>query len=153
FVSGMAVQRDSAHEVTARCAAMGKPVIGGGPLFTGEYTLFPDVPHFALNEGEPVIKKLVADIEKGQVKRLYRSKEYAEMATSPLPRWDLLDMRQYACMGIQYTRGCPYDCEFCNVTALLGRKPRTKEAGQILHELDGLKAAGWRGPVFFVDDN
>src|ERR1035437_1746403 len=153
FVSGMTVQRQSAHEVTARCKRMGKRVIGGGPLFAGEYALFTDVEHFMLNEGELNIASLIADIEQGTVKRIYRSRDFADMTTSPVPLWELLDIQQYACMGIQYTRGCPYDCEFCNVTVMLGRKPRTKNAAQIIAELDGLHAAGWRGNVFFVDDN
>jgi radical SAM superfamily enzyme YgiQ (UPF0313 family) len=158
FVSGMAVQRASAHEVTARCKAMGKPVIGGGPLFDGEYALFTDVEHFVLGEAEPTVAKLVADMEAqaagtGKVRRIYRSRDYADMTKSPVPLWELLDLHAYGVMGIQYTRGCPYDCEFCNVTALLGRKPRVKKPGQILAELDALKAAGWKGGVFFVDDN
>lgn len=158
FVSGMAVQRVSAHEVTARCKALGKRVIGGGPLFDGEYALFTDVEHFVLGEAEPSIQRLVADLEAdaagtGKVRRIYRTKEYAEMTQSPVPLWHLLDIQAYGVMGIQYTRGCPYDCEFCNVTALLGRKPRVKKPEQILAELDALQAAGWTGGVFFVDDN
>jgi radical SAM superfamily enzyme YgiQ (UPF0313 family) len=153
FVSGMAVQRASAHEVTARCKAAGKPVIGGGPLFDGEYALFTDVEHFVLGEAEPTIHKLVADLQAGAVKRIYRSRDYADMTQSPVPLWHLLDLDAYGVMGVQYTRGCPYDCEFCNVTALLGRKPRVKKADQVIAELNALRAAGWKGGVFFVDDN
>jgi radical SAM superfamily enzyme YgiQ (UPF0313 family) len=153
FLSGMAVQRDAAHEMALRCRLAGKTVIAGGPLFTEEYALFPEVGHFVLNEGEQTIGRLAADMTAGTIRRLYRSRDYADMTESPMPQWDLIDVKRYACMGIQYTRGCPYDCEFCNVTKLLGRVPRTKTAAQILAELDGIKAAGWRGIVFFVDDN
>ncbi|HVT82070.1 MAG TPA: radical SAM protein, partial [Phycisphaerae bacterium] len=153
FLSGMTVQRESAHEVAARAKAAGKVVVAGGPLFSGEYSLFPEVPHFVLSEGELTIGKLVADMEAGKLKRIYRSREYADMTTSPVPLWNLVDVNKYACMAVQYTRGCPYDCEFCNVTALLGRAPRTKKATQIVAELDAIKATGWRGDVFFVDDN
>jgi radical SAM superfamily enzyme YgiQ (UPF0313 family) len=153
FLSGMAVQRDAAHEVAHRCRSAGKPVIAGGPLFTGEYALFPEVGHFVLNEGEQTVGRLVADMNAGAVKRLYRTREYADMSASPCPLWSLIDVHQYACMGIQYSRGCPYDCEFCNVTTLLGHAPRIKTGAQVLAELDALRAAGWRGNVFFVDDN
>jgi radical SAM superfamily enzyme YgiQ (UPF0313 family) len=115
--------------------------------------LFSEVRSFVLNEAETNIAELVADMNAGTLKRLYRCRDYAHMDTSPVPLWELLDINQYACMALQYTRGCPYDCEFCNVTALLGRKPRIKHAAQIIAELDGLLAAGWNGPVFFVDDN
>jgi len=153
FLSGMAVQREMAHDVARRCQAAGKTVIAGGPLLSGEYALFTEIGHFVLNEGEPTMARVVADMQAGTLKRLYRSRDYADMTTSPVPMWELLDIRQYACMGIQYTRGCPYDCDFCNVTALLGREPRIKKSEQIIAELDGLKAAGWSGTVFFVDDN
>jgi radical SAM superfamily enzyme YgiQ (UPF0313 family) len=126
FLSGMAVQRVAAHDVAWRCKAAGKKVIAGGPLFSGEYALFTEIEHFVLNEGEALMAKLVADIQAGKIKRIYRSKEYADMTTSPVPLLDLVDIKEYACMAIQYTRGCPYDCEFCNVTALLGRSPHPR---------------------------
>ena len=136
-----------------RCQAAGKTVIAGGPLFSGEYALFTEINHFVLNEGETTIAKLVADMQAGTLKRLYRNRDYADMTTSPVPLWGLVDIEKYAVMAVQYTRGCPYDCEFCNVTALLGRAPRIKKSGQIIAELDAIKATGWRGDVFFVDDN
>ena len=153
FLGGMAVQSGSMKEIIARCKAGEKKMIAGGPLFTAAYALFPEIDHFVLNEAELTIASLVADMEKGSVKRLYRSREFADMRTSPTPLWELAKVNEYACVGIQYTRGCPFDCDFCNVTAMLGRKPRYKDAGQIIAELDALHARGFRGRVFFVDDN
>jgi len=154
FFSGMAVQRDSTRKTARRCKAAGKTTVGGGPLFTGEYALFNnEIDHFVLNEAEPTVAAFVADLEAGQLKRLYRSRQYADMTQSPCPLWNLIDLNNYFCACIQYTRGCPYDCEFCNVTALLGRKPRPKTTAQIIQELNAIHAAGWRGRIFFVDDN
>jgi radical SAM superfamily enzyme YgiQ (UPF0313 family) len=153
FVGGMGAQWKGAHEIIGRAKAAGKKVIAGGPLFTCAYALFQAVDHFVLNEGEMTVPALAADLEKGCAKRLYRSREFADMTKSPAPLWELAEINQYACVGIQYTRGCPFDCDFCNVTTMLGRKPRIKTPGQIIAELDGLKRAGWNGRVFFVDDN
>lgn len=153
FVSGMAVQRETARQVIARCKAAGKMVVAGGSLFAAEYPFFEQVDHFVLSEGELVMAALVADLEKGCARRTYRSPEYADLRQSPTPLWELPDLDQYSVVGVQFSRGCPYDCEFCNVTALLGRRPRTKTTVQIIAELDALHQRGWRGPVFFVDDN
>jgi len=153
FIGGMAIQREAARQVIARCKAAGKTVVAGGPLFAAEYAFFEQVDHFVLGEAEPVMDALVRDLENGTARRVYRSKEFADLRNSPMPLWSLADLKQYFCVGVQFSRGCPYDCEFCNVTALLGRRPRTKAASQIIAELDALRGAGWRGPVFFVDDN
>jgi radical SAM superfamily enzyme YgiQ (UPF0313 family) len=153
FVSGMVVQREAARQLIARCKAAGKTVVAGGPLFAAEYALFEQVDHFVLSEGELTVSALVADLERGRARRSYRSREYADLRQSPTPLWELADLDQYFVAGVQFSRGCPYDCEFCNVTALLGRRPRTKTTAQIIAELDALHQRGWRGPVFFVDDN
>jgi radical SAM superfamily enzyme YgiQ (UPF0313 family) len=153
FVSGMTVQRDAARKVIARCHAAGKKIVAGGPLFTAEYALYEEVDHFVLGEAELTIARLVEDLAAGCAKRVYRSREFADMTTSPVPMWELAELEKYACVGVQFSRGCPYDCEFCNVTTLLGRRPRVKTAEQIIAELEALYAAGWRGQVFFVDDN
>lgn len=153
FVSAMIVQRDSARAVIARCKAAGRPVVAGGPLFTEEHAGFPAVDHFVLNEAELTLAPFLADLAEGRAQRMYTSAAFPEIAATPAPRWDLLDLRRYATMSIQYSRGCPYNCEFCNVTTLFGHRPRVKGAAQIIRELDGLYAAGWRGSVFFVDDN
>ncbi|NLG28526.1 MAG: B12-binding domain-containing radical SAM protein, partial [Chloroflexi bacterium] len=153
FVSAMVAQRDSAHEVVERCHQAGVRVVAGGPLFLGEHEAFPRVDHFVLNEGEVTLPIFLHDLAAGQPKRLYRSELYANMHLSPVPLWELADLHAYSSMPVQYSRGCPFDCDFCNITAMLGRRPRTKSAEQITTELDALYAAGWRDGVFFVDDN
>jgi radical SAM superfamily enzyme YgiQ (UPF0313 family) len=153
FISGMIVQRDSAHELIARCKAAGRPVVAGGPLFTAEHETFPAVDHFVLDEAELTLPAFLKDLAAGRPERVYRAEGFADIAATPPPMWELLDLKRYASMSIQYSRGCPYNCEFCNVTVLFGHRPRTKSAAQIVVELDGLYRAGWRGPVFFVDDN
>ena len=153
FIGGMVVQRDSARQLIARCKAAGVPVVAGGPLFTSEHAQFPEVDHFVLNEAELTLPPFLADLADGCPQRLYSSAEYADLHTTPAPLWKLLNLKRYAGMSVQFCRGCPYDCEFCNVTALFGHRPRTKTTAQLIAELDGLCAAGWRGSVFVVDDN
>jgi radical SAM superfamily enzyme YgiQ (UPF0313 family) len=153
FISGMVVQRESARKVIARCKAAGLRVVAGGPLFTSEHEDFSEVDHFVLNEAELTLPPFLDDLKNGCAKRLYASAEFADIHRSPTPRWALAELRRYATMAIQYSRGCPYDCEFCNVTTLFGHTWRTKTTGQVIEELDALYAAGWRGGVFFVDDN
>jgi radical SAM superfamily enzyme YgiQ (UPF0313 family) len=153
FISGMALQRESAREVIARCKEANLKVIAGGPLFTSEYDQFEDVDHFILNEAELTLPPFLADLEKGCAQHIYETPEFCDIRRTPAPLWELIDLKHYAVMGIQFSRGCPFNCEFCNVTALFGHRPRMKTAGQIIDELDGLYHLGWRGPVFFVDDN
>ena len=153
FLSAMVVQSKSAHEVIARCKEAGVPIVAGGPLFTSEPEAFADVDHLVLNEGEITLPQFLADLERGRPQRLYTSDEYPDITQTPAPMWELLDMRPYATIGIQFSRGCPYDCEFCNITSLFGHRPRTKTAPQLINELDKLYGLGWRGSVFFVDDN
>ena len=153
FISGMVVQRDSAREIIARCKEANLKVIAGGPLFTSEYDQFEDVDHFVLNEAELTLPPFLADLEKGCAQHIYETPEFCDIHRTPAPLWDLIDLKRYASMSIQFSRGCPFNCEFCNVTALLGHRPRMKTAEQIIAELDGLYDQGWRGQVFFVDDN
>jgi radical SAM superfamily enzyme YgiQ (UPF0313 family) len=153
FIGGMVVQRNSARELIARCKAAGLPIVAGGPLFTSEHEQFPDVSHFVLNEAERTLAPFLADLARGEAKRTYATTEFADLRTTPMPMWELVDFRRYASMTVQFCRGCPYDCEFCNVTALLGHRPRTKTTAQMIGELDRLYELGWRGSVFFVDDN
>ncbi len=153
FVSAMVVQRAATRTVVDRCHRAGVPVVAGGPLFTGEWQEFDQVSHFVLGEAEVTLPDFLDDLDRGTPRRVYQSERYADITTLPIPLWELADLRRYSSMCVQYSRGCPFDCEFCNITAMLGRRPRCKTARQITDELDSLYAAGWRGGVFFVDDN
>ncbi len=153
MISGMGIQRESARQIIARCKAAGRTVVAGGPLFTEEADQFDEVDHFVLNEAEVTLPRFLADLERGTPQRVYCADTFADMRRSPVPLWELADLRRYASACVQYSRGCPFDCEFCNITALLGRVPRTKSAEQIIAELDTLYRLGWRESIFFVDDN
>jgi len=153
FISAMVVQRESAYKVIALCKEAGLKVVAGGPLFTAEYMQFPDVDHFVLNEAEMTLAPFLSDLERNQAQRIYTSDEFPDIQHTPTPSWELVEMKHYATMSIQYSRGCPFDCEFCNITALFGHLPRVKTSTQIIRELDELYQLGWREPVFFVDDN
>lgn len=153
FLSGMTVQRASAHQVISRCKAAGVKVVAGGPLFTTEHEQFASVDHFVLHEAELTLPPFLEDLEKGTPKRMYTTSGFANIEKTPRPSWELADPDSYATMEVQYSRGCPYSCEFCNVTALFGHRPRTKTAPQVVAELNTLYRLGWRGSVFFVDDN
>ena len=153
FLGGMSVQSESARQVIALCNQTGTKVVAGGPLFTARHEEFEGVDHFVLNEAEITLPQFLEDLRLGQPKHLYRTDQWADLTTTPIPVWELIDSRQYATMNIQYSRGCPYDCEFCDITVLYGRVPRTKSAAQVIAELDALYRTGWREHVFFVDDN
>jgi radical SAM superfamily enzyme YgiQ (UPF0313 family) len=153
LVSAMIVQRKSTHQVIERCKAAGLRVIAGGPLFASEHEAFPLVDHFVLNEAEITLPPFLRDLEQGCAQRIYASTEFADICQTPAPLWKLAKFNHYATMAIQFSRGCPFNCEFCNVTALFGHRPRVKTAGQVIGELDLLYQLGWRGDVFFVDDN
>ncbi|HUJ19633.1 MAG TPA: DUF4070 domain-containing protein [Nitrospirota bacterium] len=153
LVSAMSIQKESALSVIARCKALGVRVIAGGPLFTANPEDFDGVDHLVLNEAEITLPLFLEDLGNDKAKRIYTSPQWANLAATPAPRVDLLNMRKYASMNIQYSRGCPFDCDFCNITVLYGRVPRTKSADQVIAELNALYARGWRRGVFIVDDN
>jgi radical SAM superfamily enzyme YgiQ (UPF0313 family) len=153
FVSAMIVQRDSARELIARCKKEGLKVVAGGPLFTMEHDQFPEVDHFVLNEAELTLPPFLADLANGCAKPIYTTTEYPDIQHTPVPLWKLAQLKYYDSVSIQFSRGCPFSCDFCNVTALLGHRPRTKTSAQIIAELDSLYAIGWRKSIFFVDDN
>jgi radical SAM superfamily enzyme YgiQ (UPF0313 family) len=153
FLGGMSVQAESARKVIERCNEAGTPVVAGGPLFTARHQEFTGVDHFVLNEAEITLPAFLDDLRHGRPRRLYSTTGWADLATTPLPMWELIDPRHYATMNIQYSRGCPYDCEFCDITVLFGRVPRAKSADQVVAEMDAVLRTGWRGHLFFVDDN
>jgi radical SAM superfamily enzyme YgiQ (UPF0313 family) len=153
FISAMVVQRDSAREIIAHCKEAGVKIVAGGPLFTDEYEQFEEVDHFVLNEAEVSLAPFLADLERGEAKRVYTTSEFPDIRQTPIPLWELADIDRYATMNIQFSRGCPFNCDFCNITTLFGHRPRIKTGSQIVAELDSLYALGWRGGIFFVDDN
>jgi radical SAM superfamily enzyme YgiQ (UPF0313 family) len=152
-ISAMIAQQESVQALIARCRAAGKTVVAGGPLFTSAHEQFPDVDHFVLNEAEETLPEFLRDLAAGRARRVYATAKLADLSQTPVPLWALADLSHYGSMSVQFSRGCPFDCEFCDVTAKFGHRPRLKSAAQVVAELDGLYAAGWRGSVFFVDDN
>ena len=153
FISAMIVQRESVRAILKRCKTAGVKVVAGGPLFTMESEQFPEVDHFVLNEAEETLAPFLHDLEQGQARRVYTSAVFPDIHQTPVPLWQLVSFKDYDTFSIQFSRGCPFNCDFCNVTSLLGHTPRTKTAAQIIAELDSLYAMGWRKNIFFVDDN
>lgn len=153
MISAMNIQQDSVRTVIDRCKKLNTKTVGGGPLFSTEPEKYDDVDHLLLYEGEICVPEFVADLKKGTPRHIYRFEEYPSITETPIPRWDLLDKKQYAMLSLQYSRGCPFHCEFCNIVSLFGHTPRTKSTDQILAELDAIYDIGWRGAIFFVDDN
>lgn len=153
FIGAMNVQAGSAREVIASCRRAGVKVVAGGPLFTHEHQNFPGVDHFVLNEAEVTLPPFVADLEAGCPKPLYTSSELADVHQTPVPLWELCDLDRYGFAIVQYSRGCPYMCDFCDVTALFGRRPRTKTAAQMIAELEALGDLDRFDLVVFADDN
>ncbi len=153
FLSGMIVHKASAHEVAARCAQLGKPVVAGGPLFTTGHAEFPEIAHFVLGEAEGVIGQVIEDAQRGTLQAIYRSAQWPDVRATPVPRWDLIELRDYVTMPVQFSRGCPFNCEFCDIVVMNGRVPRTKDPSQVVRELEALHRRGWRDMVFIVDDN
>jgi radical SAM superfamily enzyme YgiQ (UPF0313 family) len=153
FLTAMAVQRESAISVINQCNRLGIKIVAGGPLFTSEYTDISGVDHFILNEAEITLPPFIQDIQNGCPQHIYTSEEKPALEQTPLPLWKLVNTRQYSSMSVQYSRGCPFDCEFCDIVFLNGRIPRTKSSPQLIREFEALYKIGWRGSVFIVDDN
>jgi len=153
FISAMYIQKDSAREVIKRCNKLKIKVVAGGPLFTSFPDLIQGADHYVLSEAEITLPQFLNDINNNCAKHIYKTDLKADITTSPLPLWQLVDIKKYGMMGLQYSRGCPFDCDFCDVTQLFGHKVRTKTTRQIIEELESLYKYKWRGDVFFVDDN
>jgi len=153
FISAIFIQKESVKEVITRCKEIGVKIVAGGALFTTAHQEFKGVDHFVLNEAEITLPLFLADLKNGCAKHIYKSNQWADIKKTPIPLWELIDIKKYATMNIQYSRGCPFNCEFCDVTMLYGRVPRTKDKDQMITELESLYARGWRDRVFFVDDN
>jgi len=153
FISAMSIQSKSVNKIITECKKYGATIVAGGPLFTAAYESYPEVDHLVLNEAEITLPQFLRDIEAGHPKRIYMTSEFPPISETPVPDYRLLSMKHYASMNIQFSRGCPFACDFCEITSLYGNKVRIKQTSQIINELDELYALNWRGLVFFVDDN
>ena len=153
FISAMAVQKESVTSVIKRCKKLGVKIVAGGPLFTMGPQEFDELDHLVLNEAEVTLPLFLEDLAKGCAKHVYTSDKWPDIKVTPMPSWELIDMKKYSSMSAQYSRGCPYDCEFCDIVVLNGHVPRTKDKDQLLSELEALHNRGWRNSVFIVDDN
>jgi radical SAM superfamily enzyme YgiQ (UPF0313 family) len=155
FMSAMVAQQNSVREVINRCKRLGTKIVAGGPFFSRGYEDFgfDDIDHLVFNEAENIMSLFLEDLEKGCAKHIYTSEERPDIGESPVPLWSLINRKKYQSMTIQYSRGCPFNCEFCDIVILNGHVPRTKDKSQIIAELDALYDMGWRASVFFVDDN
>ena len=153
MISAMIVHKESVREIVARCVALGKRVIAGGPLFTTGHEVFPEIQHFVLGEAEEIIPQVVEDMRHDRLQPIYKATGWPSLTQTPIPRWDLIDLKNYVTMSVQFSRGCPFDCEFCDIIVMNGRVPRTKTPAQLIAELEALRQRGWQEMVFIVDDN
>lgn len=153
FISAMAIQKESVEKIIGECKENGVRIVAGGPLFTTAYEEFEDIDYLVLNEAEVTLPLFLEDLKNGCPKHIYTSDQWADIRKTPMPLWKLIRMNNYATINIQYSRGCPFNCEFCDITLLCGRVPRTKDKEQIIRELENIYKHGFRGGVFFVDDN
>ncbi len=153
FVSAMIVQKSSFNEVIELCNKLDKPIVAGGPYPTSSYKEIKGVNHFVLNEGEITIPKFLEDYEKGTAQYIYQDDKKPDITRTPIPRFDLIKTKYYSDMMLQYSRGCPFNCEFCDIIEMFGRVPRTKEPLQFIKEIQAVYDTGFRGAIFIVDDN
>lgn len=153
FTSTMVVQRESLQTVIERCNRAGVPVVAGGPHPTTFHDEIPGVAHFVLDEAEEIFPEFLRDLEHGTAKAIYREPRKPDVTGTPVPRFDLINVKDYYSMCVQFSRGCPFDCEFCDIIQLYGRVPRTKSPAQMVNEFEALYRLGWRGQLFLVDDN
>lgn len=153
FISAMYVQKESVRKVIAECKKWERKIVAGGPLFTQEYSSYPEIDHFVLNEAEITMPLFLYDLHAGHPQHLYKTDDYADMKSTPVPDFHLLSINEYASMNIQISRGCPFACDFCEITSLLGHKVRMKTTRQVTQELKALYDLNWRGSVSIVDDN
>lgn len=153
FVSAMIVQQDSLARVVQLCRKLRRPVVAGGPYATSSHERIEGIDHFVLNEAEVTLPRFLHDLRQGRPQPLYLDPARPDIGRTPPPRFDLIDTRDYATMALQYSRGCPHACEFCDIIELFGRVPRTKSPAQFLREMDAVYATGYRGSLFVVDDN
>lgn len=154
MVSSMHAQRVDTEDVLAKARAFGKRTFLGGPWASSEPEKLQHMAdHILVGEAEEVFAAIAVDLELGTAQAVYRVGDKPDMSNSPIPRFDLLKREMYTSMPVQFSRGCPFQCDFCDIITIYGRKPRTKSPAQLIAELDTLKTLGWRNEVFIVDDN
>ena len=153
MLGAMIVHKESVLDIVDRCRRLSKPVIAGGPLFTTGHAAFPNVDHFVLGEAEELLPQVIEDMRRGTLRHTYAASSRPDITRVPAPRWDLINFRHYITMSVQFSRGCPFDCEFCDIIVMNGRVPRTKSPTQLVAELEQLRLHGWQDMVFIVDDN
>lgn len=153
WLSAMEVQKEGVKEVVARVRKAGKPIVAGGPMFTANHRTYEGIDHLVLDEAEVTLPLFLRDLLKGAPKPVYSSDERPDLSRTPVPRWDLIRMRDYGTFLVQFSRGCPFNCEFCDIAMINGRAPRTKSVPRMMAELQAVLDRGYRGSVFIVDDN
>ena len=153
FLSGMLVQGPSMQEQISRAKRFGRRTVVGGPIVSAKDPAIAEADHAVEGEAEEIIPQLAADLERGQAQPHYAKKQWPDVTQVPLPDMRIAPMRRYSSMSLQFSRGCPFTCEFCDIIEIYGRRPRTKTPDQVCAELDQLHRLGWRGSVFMVDDN
>src|SRR5258706_12942043 len=153
MATAMLVQKDSLRQGLRECKAKGKRVVVGGPYVSTTLETLPEADHIFIGEAETTVPQFLEDLECGTTQRTYQAAEKPPLAVTPVADFHLANMKRYSAMSVQYSRGCPFNCEFCDIIEIYGRVPRTKSNPQMLAEFDALYALGWRGTVFIVDDN
>jgi len=153
MATAMLVQKDSLKRVVRQCKERGKVVVVGGPYVSTTSEDLPDADHIFCGEAETTLPQFVRDLEHGTARKSYRAADRPPLSVTPVAHFHLADLKRYSAMSIQYSRGCPFNCEFCDIIEIYGRVPRTKSNPQVIAELDALYELGWRGTVFIVDDN
>lgn len=153
FTSAMIVQKDSLEQVVRLCKELGKRVVVGGPYVSTSAEHLPEADHIFIGEAESTLPEFLNDLKLGCARSTYQAAERPALTLTPVPHFRLADLDRYSAMSVQYSRGCPFQCEFCDIIEIYGRVPRTKTNEQMLAELDALRELGWRGLVFIVDDN
>jgi len=153
FISAIVGQKESTKDLIDMAKKLEKPVVAGGSLFTTGWEEFKHVDTMVLGEAEDLMPEIIKDIKRGNLKRIYSCEKFPDIEKTPIPDWTLVNLNNYNSVCIQLARGCPFNCEFCDVVHLNGRNPRLKSKKQLISELDSLYNLGWRAGVFFVDDN
>jgi radical SAM superfamily enzyme YgiQ (UPF0313 family) len=153
MIGAMLVQCDGALKILQRCRAMGKETVVGGPIAGTVPAIREAADHVVIGEAEELMEPLCRGLEQGNAEKEYHVVDLPDLAKTPLPDLSLINPKHYSAMAIQFSRGCPFNCEFCDIIEMYGRRPRTKQIPQVLAELELLRKVGWNSSVFLVDDN